>query len=724
MQLQSVDAELSRLAAQAQDSPASSPQRLTPSQLAVLATGLGRKHGVKVVFGDSRTAQTDGETVVMPLTSKENSWIVRGYLDHEVGHVRLTNLNIIPQESPLHRSLWNVLEDVRIERTMASLYPGMATNLRVLISQLRKTKAGVFELAPDSPPEAVITAYVSLMLRSLHLGQPEVADLAQKTREQFLKTFGPQIERDLFALISDIETAGSSEDVVSIVGRIIDLLKQRAREKPPKPEPKQQENQPQEHPQEEPQEAFQDGPEAPQSEPQPDMPDEDNEGENGDTGQPESPDEDVGKQHGNGDGQTAQQGESGQNEEPDRDQPAHPDSRDGGQQESDSPGDSDEQQADGSESSSSGKTGEDANSQAAEEPGNADCEAENDTDDEADGDGDTTDRQNNTIIESGSTGVGDSGAAPPLDTSRVDPVREAVIQALQSQEEQADLGEQLKALVRQREADLGLDAFSIRIATPTRQSTLADFGYRKHLIRSSTSVVAKLSGKLRGLLQAQALNHAKPSAAGSRIARSRLHRIRTGESKLFLRNDQVRQVNTAIHLLIDNSGSMRLGQRFPITRDVCMALVKALSPIRGVNLGLTIFPAHGRSTTCDPHTGVPTTSVDTLMIHGQKPGTMIYWPPNANGGTPLAESLRYVLSAMYSLTEPRKIVVILTDGDPNDRRDTEMAFKEAADLKIELVTLGIEDVRHPDIFPAFEIVANVRDLPEKAFRLLEKLLIK
>jgi hypothetical protein len=711
LQHHSVEAELLRLAALAQDAPATSPQRLTPSQLAVLATGLGRKHGVKVVFGDSRTASTDGQTVIMPLTSKENSWIVRGYLDHEVGHVRLTNLNVIPRESPLHRSLWNILEDVRIEKGMADLYPGMATNLRALISQLRKTKAGVFELDPDAPAEAVITAYVSLMLRSLHLGQPEIADLALKTREQFLNTFGPELERDLFALISDIETAASTEDVVSLVGRIVDLLKQRAREKPPEPEPEpepeHQENQHQQPPQ--------DTPEAPTDESQSETQDEGKERENGDMGQPDSPESDEG----NGQDGEADQGQ-GEQDEPQED------SGDSSEQEDGQPGDQGQQETDDTGSGSSGDAGDDADSQAAEEPGNASGDADDGSDSEGDGTA-PADSPGEATGDAGGTPDGAGGGSipvPPDNAPPADPVREAVIQALESQEEQADLGEQLKALVQQREAVLGLDPCTIRIARPTKQSTLQDFGYRKHPVSPSTSVVAKLSGKLRGLLQAQALNHAKPSAAGSRIARSRLHRIKTGESKLFLRNDQVRQVNTAIHLLVDNSGSMRNGDRFPVTRDVCMSLVKALSPIRGVSVGVTIFPAFGRSTTFDLAAGLPTTQVDTVLTHGQRPCTSIHWPPRALGGTPLAEALRFVLTEMVSLTEPRKIVVILTDGDPNDHLACMMALKEAADLKIEVVTLGIEDVRHPDIFPSFEIVSNVRDLPEKAFRLLEKLLLQ
>jgi cobaltochelatase CobT len=665
---QSVDGELSRLATLAQVAPATSPQRLTPSQLAVLASAMGRKHGVKVVFGDSRTAGTDGQTVVMPLTSKENSWIVRGYLDHEVGHVRLTDLNIIPEDTPLHKSLWNILEDVRIEKAMADLYPGMATNLRVLISQLRNAEPGIFEIAPDARPEAVITAYISLMLRSLYLGQPEIADLALKTREQFLNTFGQELECNLFTLIADIETTASTEDVVSLVGRIVDLLKQRAREKPPEPE----------QPHDQPQEAPQEAPEAPEDDAESDMPGEDKGRESGDTEQTDSPDEDG------GDGQD---GEPGQRQT-EQDEPPE-DSGDSSQQEDGQPGDSGEQDADVDGDGT--------------EPADTPSEATGDSGGAPDGAG------------GGSVTVPDDAAVP------ADPIREAVIQALESQDEQADLGQQLKALIQEKEEQAYNDPSLFRIAVPVPQSDLPARGYTKQSVSPSTSVVAQLSSRLRGLLQAQALDHAKPSAAGSRIARSRLHRIKTGENKLFLRNDQVRQINTAIHLLVDNSGSMSDRGRFPIARDVTMALVKTLGTVRGVNLGVTIFPAFFPY---ERDRGEAIIPVAPILPHGRRHSSNILWPLMPRGNTPLSEAIRYVLTAMLSLTEPRKILVVLTDGEPNDTLTTGMALKEASDVKIEVVTLGIEDVHCPHLFPSFEIVKDVRELPEKTFRLLEKLLIK
>ena len=102
---------------------------------------------------------------------------------------------------------------------------------------------------------------------------------------------------------------------------------------------------------------------------------------------------------------------------------------------------------------------------------------------------------------------------------------------------------------------------------------------------------------------------------------------------------------------------------------------------------------------------------------------MLY-PPGPRGQTPLAESLRYVASAMLGLPEPRKILVVVTDGEPDSEQDAEVATQEAVNLNIEVAALGIEQLTYPDIFPRFEIVRSVEDLPEKTFSLLEKLLTK
>ncbi|SMP83092.1 Cobalamin biosynthesis protein CobT, partial [Desulfonatronum zhilinae] len=223
---QSLHTELTNMAASPVAIVSGTLPKLTPAQMASLASGLGRRTGVKVVFDNYATACTDGKTIILPLTSKDSSWIVRGYLDHELGHVRFSDLDLAPRKPPFERSLWNVIEDCRIEKALGDTYPGMATNLSTLVSELLKTKAGVFKVQQDSPPEALICGFCGLTLRTLYLKQHMLANLAIEARNQFLTTFGPELERDLFGIITQIGSAADTAGVVEMVRQIVALLEQ------------------------------------------------------------------------------------------------------------------------------------------------------------------------------------------------------------------------------------------------------------------------------------------------------------------------------------------------------------------------------------------------------------------------------------------------------------------------------------------------------------------
>lgn len=288
-------------------------------------------------------------------------------------------------------------------------------------------------------------------------------------------------------------------------------------------------------------------------------------------------------------------------------------------------------------------------------------------------------------------------------------------QALNSTEEEQDMGSQLRNMALKAESQ-----DTLRVAGPAKEQVIREFGYTEHEIKASTQLVSKLSANLRGLLQAQVLDHSKPGLSGNRIARNQVHKIRTGEPRLFLRRSPVKQINTAVHILLDNSSSMRNCNRFEIAKTTTMALLKSLSHVRGINLALSIFPAvypyrlNGDSET------VP---VAEILRHERGHTRKLLYPAKTKGDTPLAPAVRLTASRSWGLTEHRKILLILTDGDPDSREEAKEAIKEAIDLNIEVVCLGIEDVAHPEIFPMYEIVKDVNDLPSKAFSLFEQLLI-
>ena len=61
--------------------------------LPIVASVLGRKYKVKVVIGGDE-AKTDGDVIVLPSLPPDNAdaaVLAYGYLDHEAGHVRLSD---------------------------------------------------------------------------------------------------------------------------------------------------------------------------------------------------------------------------------------------------------------------------------------------------------------------------------------------------------------------------------------------------------------------------------------------------------------------------------------------------------------------------------------------------------------------------------------------------------------------------------------------------------
>ncbi|WP_459939060.1 vWA domain-containing protein [Desulfonatronum parangueonense] len=687
---QSIQSELKNMAAsQAAFSVTGTLPKLSPAQMASLASGLGRKNGVKVIFDNHSTASTDGNVIIMPLTSRENSWICRGYLDHELGHVRFTDMDLVPKSTPFERSLWNIIEDIRIEKALGDTYPGMATNLSTLVSELRRTKAGVFEVQPDSPPEAVICGYVGLTLRTLYLKQHMLADLALKAREYFLNTFSPELERDLFEIITQIASVTDTAGVVAMVKEIVALL-EKHRDAADNSESDSKDEQEEEQLSSD----DQDTPDNPgQSQQCPDQPDNpiQSQPDPADQDDPDNPDNPGSSEQvpADRDQNSNCSADPDQHEQSQTKDPTNqPFDQQGAQDDANLPINTDSDPADNDDHPTGSEAGEQADQSEAE------AEVE--------------------VSDTASVGIGGNASTDPT------PLQAAITQALESQEEISDFGQQLKEMALKSEVLSGNNTRAFGIAEATPQSQLQSYGYIPQQITASSGVVAKLSANLKGLLQAQGLARIRPSAAGTRIARSRLHRIRTGESKLFLRNASHKQVNTAIHILLDISGSMD-GRRLAIAKDVVFALVKALANQRGINLALTLFPAF-YPYNANPSKDHAVYPVAPLIAHGQQPTSTLPWPSSNYGCTPVAESLRYVLSAMVPLTEPRKLVVLITDGEPNDSRTTKTGLDEAETLGIEVATIGIEGLAYTDLFPICEVVNRVEELPQKAFRLLENLL--
>lgn len=227
-----------------------------------------------------------------------------------------------------------------------------------------------------------------------------------------------------------------------------------------------------------------------------------------------------------------------------------------------------------------------------------------------------------------------------------------------------------------------------------------------------------LRTRLQALLQSQVY---VPSRAGyrGRLDTQRLHRLFTGNPRIFRKHAEKQGVDTAVHILLDCSGSMG-GAPMILAGHACFAVASALHAIPGVNVAVTAFPGDRK--------GIPGTSdcwktVAPIMKHGER--LHGEFSLAANGDTPLGEALWWVMQQMQPLNEPRKIVLIITDGHPDSVTVAQGAIRTGTAIGYEIYGIGIgENSGIHEILPASSMtILALQELASAMFAILSKSLL-
>ncbi|BDQ36821.1 hypothetical protein SYK_11810 [Pseudodesulfovibrio nedwellii] len=295
-----------------------------------------------------------------------------------------------------------------------------------------------------------------------------------------------------------------------------------------------------------------------------------------------------------------------------------------------------------------------------------------------------------------------------------------------------DSGQQLQKLIDADETDLPTDLGKV-LADNLRKETPKDIGEVLRVaqlgtkatkpIPSEDAAIARkastaLRTQLQGLLQSSVLTRSKVGRHG-RLDSRQLHRLSVADARVFKRAGQQVGINTAVHILLDCSGSMR--RRIKLTTQVCHAVATALNAIDGINVGVTAFPAGTSVDGGNENNNGPT--VCSLLGHGERVHSN--FAISATGCTPLGESLWWTLQQVVPLSESRKIVLILTDGDPDSFNVAFNAIEEGKRFGVEIYGLGIMSEAITKLLPNHSRTIN--DLPELApamFEMLRSALLK
>ena len=219
-----------------------------------------------------------------------------------------------------------------------------------------------------------------------------------------------------------------------------------------------------------------------------------------------------------------------------------------------------------------------------------------------------------------------------------------------------------------------------------------------------------LRTRLQGFLQAQTQRRCSIGRKGTLHANS-LHRLQVGNARVFQKESVQLGLNTAVHILLDVSGSMA-GAPINLANRACFAVATALSHIRGVNPAVTAFPA-----------ATATNSVFPIMRHGQAVPDL--FDILASGGTPLAGALWWVLQTMLPLKEQRKMILVITDGMPDNPLAANNVIGVAQKLGFEVYGLGIRDEHITHLLPhSSRVVNDLPDMVPAMFAMLQAALIK
>ncbi|APC19420.1 hypothetical protein BLL42_27160 (plasmid) [Pseudomonas frederiksbergensis] len=244
-----------------------------------------------------------------------------------------------------------------------------------------------------------------------------------------------------------------------------------------------------------------------------------------------------------------------------------------------------------------------------------------------------------------------------------------------------------------------------------RQSDFSDQIAEK-AFESAMGLRAVLNGLMQGVRNTRpSLRRTGRSPDSTRIAR-----LMVGDSRIFRHKDPIVKTNAALQVLLDNSPSMQSTIR---QATVAVAsLLQAMDGLPGVNPAGYRFPV-----TVNGRLGIA-----PILKHGemfQKARRDGRFAVSVEGSTPLAQALWTVSSLLVRQREDRKILIVVTDGDPDDVTSATDIIERCRNSGVEVlgIAMGTQSSNLRVLFGSnYRYISGVSDLRQALFELVQNIL--
>ena len=226
----------------------------------------------------------------------------------------------------------------------------------------------------------------------------------------------------------------------------------------------------------------------------------------------------------------------------------------------------------------------------------------------------------------------------------------------------------------------------------------------------AVSASSRMRARLMGMLQSIKRQPESYGLSGRKLAAGRLVKLGCGDPRIFRKKIDTVNINTAVTVLLDLSGSM--SSKYRVANAAAYALHNTLFGLKGVAVCSVEFSGKTRNP-----------EVNVLVDFGRKPQSENF-NHHPFDGTPTHNAIWAARVMLLQRPEPRKIMLILTDGCPDKDSETKAATMRTMKDGIEIAAIGIMDKSVQRFWSNHRIINSIQELPAAMFGVMEELLTK
>lgn len=240
-------------------------------------------------------------------------------------------------------------------------------------------------------------------------------------------------------------------------------------------------------------------------------------------------------------------------------------------------------------------------------------------------------------------------------------------------------------------------------------------GYRDNAaVSEARRVSSRLAVQLRRRLESIDAIPDVPKVRGRRVSRRHLSRVAFGDHRVFRSKVLGPEINTAVAILVDASGSMSGAGKIELACRAALATGLALDSIPRVASCVGAFPGLRGDDSVELLKGF---SEDSKVVSSR-------FRTRARGGTPLTEGLIWAGHCLGMRPEERRVVYVATDGAPNDSESAKQMISRLQRAGVEVHGLGIETNDPLGLFDSFSRVTDISQLAASFLALSDRTLKK